>query len=100
MNVSVVLLKKVMFMNKKGVELTINTVVIAVLAILVLVVLFYVFTNKFGGFTQQLNTCPSGPCVSNDVCLARFGTSLGTNYLDPITEKTCATDTLCCSNGP
>jgi len=85
-------------MNKKGVDLTINTIVVAILAILVLVVLFYVFTNKFGGFTQQLNTCPSGPCMTNAECMERMGTSLGTKYLDPSTEKTCAEGTLCCSS--
>lgn len=94
MNVSIVLLKKVMFMNKKGVELTINTVVIAVLAVLVLVVLFYVFTNKMGGLTGTLNTCP-GSCVDTEqTCVAKNGV-----IIRSVAKYTDCTDTvpLCCS---
>lgn len=81
-------------MNKKAVDLTINTVVVAILAVLVLVVLFYVFTGKVGIFSKQLNTCP-GDCVfTEDECESAGGTALfNAKYLDN-TGKACI---ICCT---
>ena len=86
-----------MFMNKKAVDLTINTVVVAILAVLVLVVLFYVFTGKVGSFSKQVNACPSGLCVSETECKSYGGQILPGKYLDP-NGKICDSGTpeICC----
>lgn len=87
-------------MNKKAVDLTINTVVIALLAVLVLVVLFYVFTGKVGLFTKQTNVCP-GDCLTISECNQYGGTKLpGNTYIQRDTDRLCNAyipDGICCS---
>ena len=39
-------------MDKKGIELTMNTIIVAALALLVLVVLMLLFTGSFGDFSR------------------------------------------------
>ena len=41
-------------MNKKGVELSVNVIIIAIIAILVLTVLFAIFTGKMASFMNML----------------------------------------------
>jgi len=54
------LYSRIVFMNKKGIELSINSIVIIILALLVLVVLFFVIqkgisdgTNKYFNFSES-----------------------------------------------
>jgi len=86
-------------MNKKAVDLTINTVVVAILAVLVMVVLFYVFTGKVGIFSKQLNTCP-GDCMAVDECRTAGGTNLPGSYVqrdsDPV-KKCSDVNLICCT---
>ena len=88
-----------MFMNKKAVDLTINTVVVAILAVLVLVVLFYVFTGKVGSFSQQLQACPSGDCMMSEACTKLGGSPMpgtGDKYL--MADRTpCSLNSVCCT---
>lgn len=89
-------------MNKKAVDLTINTVVVAILAVLVLVVLFYVFTGKVGIFSKELSVCP-GDCMPLDECKLYGGTKLpGANYIqrDSVPSTVCpdvGRDYVCCT---
>ncbi len=90
-------------MNKKAVDLTINTVVVAILAVLVLVVLFYVFTGKVGLFSKELNTCPSGNCIPTSECALK-GFPLPGEYLDSAMNSKCSNlktgageQLVCCS---
>ena len=46
--------------NKKGVDISINTIIVAAIALAVLVVLFVIFTGRLGIFTkgvQETDTC-------------------------------------------
>lgn len=43
--------------SKKGVEISINAIIVAVIALLVLVVLAIIFTGRLGGFSQQAAAC-------------------------------------------
>ena len=56
-----------MMKNKKGVELGMNMIVLAVIALAVLIVLLLTFTGKFGLFSSELNKCGSigGSCVKD-----------------------------------
>ena len=60
-----------LFHNKKGAELTMNTIIIAVLVLIVLVVIFVIFgktaTNFFlgtSGCTNKNGVCMPSPCPS------------------------------------
>jgi hypothetical protein len=57
-----------LFKNKKGTEMGINTIVVAVIAVVVLIVVIIVFSGKFGLFSSELNNCEStgkGTCVAS-----------------------------------
>ena len=68
-------------MNKKGVEVSINAIIIAIIALLVLVVLAIIFTGKLGSFSQQSAQCatkgglcaPVGNCGAAETKYAKFG---------------------------
>lgn len=51
--------------NKKGVDISINAVIVAVIALLVLVVLAIIFTGRLGSFSQQAGSClaKGGKCA-------------------------------------
>jgi len=59
--------------SKKGMDMSLQTVVVAALVLLILVVLILVFTGQIGNFNKSLNaceekgyTCTSGSCDSGD----------------------------------
>lgn len=55
-----------LFKNKKGTEMGINTIVVAVIAVVVLIVVIIVFSGKFGLFSSELNNCENtgkGVCI-------------------------------------
>ncbi len=54
-------------MHKKGVELTLQTIVVAVILLVVAVVLIAIFTGKISWLNVELNKC-SGTCRSTS-CL-------------------------------
>jgi len=61
-------------MNKKGVEITMNTIVVAAIALLVLVVLSAIFLGRIGTFGEKSESCevqgglcaPTGECGNPD----------------------------------
>ncbi|MFP4402888.1 MAG: hypothetical protein ACLFPJ_00875 [Candidatus Woesearchaeota archaeon] len=44
-------------LNKKGIEIGLNTIVVAVIALAVMLVVLLVFTGRFGIFSGQLQEC-------------------------------------------
>ncbi len=61
-----------MAMNKKGVEMSLQVIIVAVLALIVLVVLIVIFTGKttfLANQTTGLTACESrgGKCTSNAI---------------------------------
>lgn len=50
-------------MQKRGAELSINVIIVAVLGLLVLLVLIFVVSGKLGDFRRSVDTCPSQQCV-------------------------------------
>ena len=61
-------------MEKKGQELSLTVIIVAVIALVVLVVLIAIFTGKIGTFTQKTGTCRAagGECVAEGACSGLF----------------------------
>ena len=59
--------------SKKGVELALNTIVIAILIIIVLLVIILVFTNKIGDTSKTLNDNSATACSMNNPALKTMG---------------------------
>ncbi len=55
-------------MNKKAVQLGLNTIVIAVIALTVMTVVLFFFTGQFGDATDEIKSCESrlGTCVDGE----------------------------------
>jgi len=65
-----------LFNNKKGVEITLQTVIIAVLVIVVLIVLLFIFTKGSSGFLTGVTSCDDrgGYCATDSQeCTASRG---------------------------
>lgn len=74
----------------KKADLSINTIIIAVIAILVLVVLVLIFTGKIKWFNTVTGDCENnlkGDCVPKAQC---DGQSLG--------QMDCGVNNVCCKN--
>ena len=85
-----------MFQGKKGIELSLNTIVIAAIVIIILIVLTIVFTTRTGGFIKGLNECEEkggSKSTSNQECIAANGVPIGYIY-NPTTGK--PTSDICC----
>jgi len=54
--------------RKKGMELSMNTIIVAVIALIVLVVVVLIFTGRFGIFTRGLNDCAQRGGVDSTHC--------------------------------
>ena len=72
--------------SKKGVEISINAIIVAVIALLVLVVLAIIFTGKLGSFSTQAAAC----ATKGGICSHECGTDnypLAKNFhtVDPTT---------------
>lgn len=90
-------------MNKKAVELTMNTLIMAILGIVVLFILIAIFSGKitwFGGQYQDIGTrtfscsvkCQKTACTGETVHVP-----LKKCYTDPTTFKTVDTEnSICC----
>ena len=78
-------------MDSKGMELSINIIVIAVIALLVLVVVIAIFAGQMGGFTTGVRDCTSkgGTCTDkNSACPDGYTTFFGSGV--------CPTEQKCC----
>lgn len=53
-------------MDKKGVEISMNVIIVAAIGLLVLVVLSVIFLGKVGGFGRQVSDCAvqGGKCAT------------------------------------
>lgn len=58
-------------MNKKGQDLPVTVIIIAVLALLVLVILALIFTGKMGSTVQRVDQC-QGSCVAPEACTGQY----------------------------
>ena len=56
--------------SKKGMDMSLQTVVVAALVLLILVVLILVFTGQIGNFNKSLNACDEKgyTCTSGSRC--------------------------------
>jgi hypothetical protein len=76
--------------SRKGVELSINVIIIALIALVVLVVLFAIFTGRMGFFSNYL----SGPCSKrNGVCKTSCDLTTQTVFVG---ASDCTTGQVCC----
>lgn len=67
-------------MNRKGVEMTLNTIVVAVLLLIVLAVVVFIFFSESNNFQKGLNSCTL-PSVCKETCSGGevpIGTDCGT----------------------
>ena len=80
-------------MDKKGAELSVNVVIIAILAILVLVVVAFIFTGGASKFTETvrniLNPVPKGSDVSFAVSECKTKCALAQTLEDPKISSYC-----------
>lgn len=77
--------------DKKGVELTLQTVIIAVLVLVVLVVLLYILFKGIGGFGEGATGCldRGGECVSDSETCRNTGGSVFSMGSCPSGQKCC-----------
>lgn len=82
-------------MSKKGVELTMNTIVIAALALIVMVVLVIIFTGGFGDISRSFSFL-KGKVISKGDCIVIGNNPAkdkdGDGYLDDGKYKVTYTD--------
>ena len=63
---------------KKGVELTLNVIIVAILVLIVLAILIYIFVGQSREFTIAITGCEErygveASCMSKDDCLSQEG---------------------------
>jgi hypothetical protein len=65
-------------MHKKGSEMGLNTIVMAIIALIVLIVVIIIFANKMGLFSKETNNCKNtgkGICMADpngDACNSQY----------------------------
>ncbi len=62
-------------LKKKGADLSVNLIIVAILALLVLVVMSLIFTGRIGMFRKSVDSCASlgGSCVMDEsVCSGQY----------------------------
>jgi hypothetical protein len=87
-------------MDKRGVELSMNVIIIAAIALIVLVVLVLLITGSFNniqGGTSCQSLHPGGGCQSVDLSTGQTCASVtGNNNMISGGKTNCATGELCC----
>lgn len=81
-------------MNKRGVELSMNVIIIAAIALIVLVVLILLVTGAFGNVRDQVSCSgKGGTCMSPQQCSQTDGV---------VTEAECPSNqnVVCCLPAP
>lgn len=60
-------------MNRKGSEIAMNIIIIAVIALVVMVVVLYIFGNKSANITKTTDDCATkyGECLLKNECTGR-----------------------------
>lgn len=85
--------------NKKGLEMTLSTMVISILVLIVLVVLILIFTGVIGGiFNPGLTNCADkgGTCQESPTCdpgYAKASFAKCRDTTNKITDQTCCINT-------
>ena len=76
-------------MEKKGQELSLTVIIVAVIALVVLVVLIAIFTGKIGTFTQKTGTCRAagGTCEALEKDCGEFQSVETGTFSDCTTGK-------------
>ncbi|MEM0231024.1 MAG: hypothetical protein QXW00_02340 [Candidatus Woesearchaeota archaeon] len=80
-------------MKRRGVELSVNVIIIAIIALVVLVVLFAIFTGKLSIFARGTSNCQDlgGTCTAADNCKITDG-----SIEIPSGTQSCGADKICC----
>ncbi len=81
--------------SKRGVELSLNIIVIAAIVLIVMIVLIFIVTGRISLFNQGINDCKAKGGIakeSNQQCLNEGGVPMG----DIIGEDGKKTDEICC----
>ncbi len=75
-------------LNKKGVELSINVIIISALALIVLLIVTIVLMNRTAKFTHSLDSCKEkgGKCTTPDKC---DGINLGNSFCENPDQVCC-----------
>ena len=87
-----------MLKNKAGVEMSLNTIVIAALVVLILVIVTMVFMGQFGQFTDSVGDCRSrggAEIRTLEDCREEGGTPI--MYLDNDDNGDSDQGKVCCS---
>ena len=74
-----------MLSKKRGVDITLQTVIVAVIVIIVLIVLLVIFTKGTGGFLSTTSSCSSrgGSCIGDaESCTSSGGSVYGMGKCD------------------
>ncbi len=84
-----------LFKNNKGFELSISTIVIAVLALIVLLIMIFIFREQAGGFTTGIGDCESkgGDCTSCGVSCNKQ------THIQYVGANVCKSNNVECSKG-
>ncbi len=88
-------------LGKKGAELSVNLIIVAILALLVLVVMAMIFTGRIGLFRERIDSCASlgGKCVvDTSMCAGQYQRieSSGVCNLNRENDPGSPDDGLCC----
>lgn len=59
------MLHRVIDMDKRGVELAVNVIIIVVIGLLILAVVLFIMSGQLSKFRQGTDQCNSGICVSS-----------------------------------
>lgn len=77
-------------MDKKGVDISVNVIIVAAIALAVLVVLFAIFTGRMGGFSRGVKEVTS----CNEVCKARGFAGAEAFQVAGATGQTCSEEKI------
>lgn len=66
--------------SRKGVELSLNTIIIAAIVIIVFFVLVYFVAEKMGYFSKEINRCENQEPETRASCLSKGGIPKGQFY--------------------
>ena len=78
-------------MNKKGVELSINVIIITIISLLVLVIVIYIFTGRTQLFSKGAEACSTkqGVCIpTGEACPGPVIAAKDCSDMDPV-HKCC-----------
>ncbi len=77
--------------DKKAVELSMNTIIIAAIVVIVFIVIVFITTDKLGAFTSAMKECKDGDPMTESRCLSLNRVPTGDYYKDgqPVANNVC-----------